>query len=137
MFIDDTKIDIKVYFKKIRSRYEAFSNNEFSKLKLKDEERKKYSVLNIKVIELTWGLQNQLQDSAFDDVGEERKWNFRKFKENKIKMIVKEWDAKDDKGNVVPVNELNLLKLAPSIAEAILRSYDEISFLTEEEEKNL
>ena len=136
MFIDSNiTIDIKVYWRKIKSRYEAFSNLEFRRLKLSDEEKKKYSVLNVKAVELTWELHNQLQESAMDDNGEDRRWNFRKYKENKLKKIVKEWDAQD-RGKPVPVIEQTILNLSPSIAEAIIRSYDEISIMTEEEEKN-
>jgi hypothetical protein len=50
--------------------------------------------------------------------------------------LIAKWDAKDKEGKDVPINEKALYRLAPSIGECILRAYDEISFLSEEEEKN-
>jgi hypothetical protein len=92
-------------------------------------------LLTVKMKELTWGLYNQLQDNAMiADANGESRFNFRSYKESKLKSLIKEWDAKDKDGKPVMVNEITISHLAPSIAETIIRSYDEISFLTEDEE---
>lgn len=138
MFIDEKSlIDIQVFWKKVKYRYEAYTEKELKKLKLKDDEIKKFTALNLKAMLLTWEVYNQLQEEATEDNGSERKWNFKKYKESRLIKLFKEWDAKNEKGEPVPLNEANLKHLAPPIAEAILRAYDELSFMTEEEEKNL
>ncbi len=138
MFIsDDSTMDVKVYWRKAKNRYDAYTEKELKGLNLKEEDKKKYTLLNLKGAELTWELYNQLQEDAMEDSGGERRWSFKKYKESKLKKIFKEWDAKNAKGELVPLNEKNLMHLAPPIAETILRAYDEIAFLSEEEEKNL
>jgi len=138
MFIkDNSLIDIKIYWKKIKNRYEAYSEREFKKLNLKEDEKKKFTPLNLKALELTWELFNQLQDDAMEDSGAEKRWSFKRYKESRLKKLFREWDAKNDKGEPVPLIENTLMHLAPPIAEAMLRGYDEIAFISEDEEKNL
>jgi hypothetical protein len=138
MFItDNSLIEVKICWRKIKNRYDAFTESEFKKLTIAEEIKKKYTPLTLKMMELTWELYNKLQEESFDeDVDGNKKWNFRKYKENRLKRVLKEWDAKDDKGVAIPVNEKNILHLSPTIAEAIIRAYDEISTLGDEEEKN-
>jgi len=138
MFItDNSLIELKVYWKKTGHRYDAFTESEFKKEKMTEEEKKKYIVLNFKALELTWELNNQIQeDATVENIAGNSKWSFKHYKESKLKRILREWDAKDAKGNIVPVNERNVMHLVPAIAEAILREYDEVSYLGEEEEKN-
>lgn len=137
MFISNNDIiELKVYWKKIKNKYIALTDGEMGKKGLDEDESKKYSILNLKVIQLSWGVHNQLQEDAIDVEGDNRRWNIKKFKENKLKKIIKEWDAKTDKGDAIPINEKTILSLAPSVAETILRAYDEVTFLSEEDEKN-
>jgi len=137
IFIEDTElIDIKVYYKKSGHNYKAYTDSELKDLKLKEETRKKYQCLNLKMKPMTWALFNDFQDKAMvESPSGERYFNFKVYKENKIKELVREWDAKkDDKPAQVDPNALS--KLAPAIAETILRAYDEVSLLDEDEEKN-
>jgi len=134
---DDDLIDVKVYCRKRGHKYEAYTEKEFKEAKIKDENREKYECLLVKMKELTWGLYNQLQEEAVSESANgERQFNFKIYKENRLKKLIKEWDAKGKDGKVVPVNELSISHLAPPIAESILKSYDEISFLGEDDEKN-
>lgn len=134
MFIrEDDIVEIKIYCKKSKYRYMALTENEFKELE--EEQKKKYELLVVKMKELSWGLFNQLQDEAMVETASgEQKFNYRIYKESRLKKLIKEWSAKDKDGKPVPVNENMITHLAPSVAEAILKAYDEISFISEEEE---
>ena len=132
---DEDVIDVKVFCRKIGHRYVSRTEKEFGKLEEKEEDKKKYECLSAKMRELTWELYNDLQESALVSDGDgERQFNFKLYKENRIMQLLKEWDAKNDDGKPIPINKVSIAHLAPSVAEAILRAYDEISFISEEEE---
>jgi hypothetical protein len=57
------------------------------------------------------------------------------FKEGRLLKLTKTWDAKDKEGRPIPINEKSILSLSPQVAEAILRAYDEVSYLQDDEEK--
>ena len=136
MFVkDDDVVEIKIYYRKKKYQYESLTEKEYEEFK-DEEKKKKYEVLTLKLRSLSWQLYNQLQEDAIDYDGDNRRWNIKKYKENKLKKTIKEWSAKNDKGEPVPVNERSIFSLAPPIAESILRAYDEITILGEEEEKN-
>jgi hypothetical protein len=140
MFIDDDFIDIVVYYKKIGMHYEAYSKEGFNELDLSEEEKDKYEKLCIKAKPLTWGFYNDMQESATvtDQMGN-RKWNYKLYKQNKLKNIISSWDAtiKNEKGEVIPapINENIILRLAPEVAEVILNCYDHLTLIDENEEK--
>ena len=134
MFIqDDDLIQIKVYIKKNAHRYFCYTEKEYGALE--ENNQKKCEIFSLKMKQLTWGLYNQLQDEAMRETNSgESKFNYRFYKEAKLKNLIKEWDAKDKDGKPVPITPANISHLSPVIAETVLRSYDEISFLTEEDE---
>jgi len=136
MFIDDQETnDIEVYYKKAGHDFEAYTAKELKKTILKDDEKAKYQVIKIKTRVLTWGLYNDLQESAvvIGDQGE-RRFNYKIYKENRMKKLLKSWDAKDKEGKPATINDNTISHLSPSVAEAILRALDEIAFVSEEEE---
>jgi hypothetical protein len=51
-------------------------------------------------------------------------------------MILKGWDIKDKDGKSVPVNQENIFKLHPQIAETALSEFDRATLLSEEDRKN-
>jgi hypothetical protein len=142
MFVEDDKIvDINIFYKKIGRYFECYSEKDFSQLEFKDEEEKlSYKKVNIKMKELTWGLYNEIQDQSvtYDHNGN-RNFNYKLYKENRLKKLITSWDAKttDDKGETVPVplSEKNIKSLSPEIAELIISIYDDISYFTDEDEK--
>jgi len=136
MFIDDKElINIVIHYKKMGHDYEAYTSREFNALKLKEDEKKAYDIVNIKAAVLSWGLYNELQESALSSREDgERQFNYKLYKENRIKRMVREWDAKDKNGKLVPINDQTLLSLSPIVAEAIVRALDELSYVSEEEE---
>jgi hypothetical protein len=135
MFIDDNDlVEIKIHYRKQKKLYNACTEKEFNALK--EDEKKKFSnILTIQMKNLNWGLFNDLQDQAMvEGVNGEHNFNFRIYKENRLKKLIKSWDATDKDSKPVPVNDSAISHLSPMIAEAIYRAYDEASMLTEEEE---
>lgn len=141
MFIEDKEfIEIKVFYKKVGRHYVAYSQDSFDSSEMSEEEKKEFQELNIQAAQLTWGLYNDLQEKAMvpDEFGN-RKWNYKIYKENKLRSIIKKWDAthQNNEGKTVPVplNPQMISKLAPDIAETILNFYDQKTLLDDEDEK--
>jgi len=139
MFVKDTDIvDVTIYYMKRGRQYTVLTDGEFKKLDLKDDERKKYKPLSLKMREMTWGLYNQFQEDAMvEDANGVPQFNVKQYKENRLNKLIKEWDAKDEEGKAVPVAPRQLTHLAPEIPESILRAYDDVSFVNKEEEGKL
>jgi len=137
MFIKDTDlIEVKVNYKKTggRNKYLAFTDSELAKY---EGDKTGYSVLTVKMKELSWGLYNDLQEEGVrQNEDGAREFNFKMYKENKLKKLIKEWDAKDSADKPVSVSEMAIIHLSPYIAEAIIRGYDELNTISEEKEKN-
>lgn len=136
MFIDDQDVEtVTVFYRKAGNGYEAYTSKEIKKVKLSDKALAKFQTVNIKARIMTWGMYNDLQESStvIDPEGN-RRFNYKIYKENRLKKIIQGWDAKDKNGKVVDVNESSLNRLSPAVAEAIIRALDEIGFVSEEEE---
>ena len=153
MFVqDDDLVDIVIYWRQVGYNYEAHTNSEFKKLKaagekeIKSEEDRlnfenkmsKFKILNVKMKILTWGLYNDLQENAMvvSAVTGDRHFNLKMYKEQRLKRLLTNWDALNKEGKPVSISDGSIAHLAPDIAETILRGYDEMSFLDEEQEKN-
>lgn len=157
MFIDDKDfIDVAIFYKKKGRNYYAYTTSELDDileeqekiLKKMEEERKDtdeleliskddYSIFNLKMKCLDWELYNDLQESALVEspITQEKKFNYKLYKEAKLKNLIISWDARDDKGKIIEVKQNTILKLSPQIAEAIIRGYDEGTLLDGDEEK--
>lgn len=139
MFIDPNElVEIKIYYKKAGRHYIVNDSTEYEVLD--EEEKKKFKCLTVKVRELTWGIYNELnEESVVKDQMGNRQWNYKLYKENKLRKVLVSWDAQkaNEKGEMIaiPVNPDNINKLVPDIAEKILSKYDSLMFIDEEEEK--
>jgi len=141
MFLEDEELlDIIIYYKKVGKHYVAYSNDLYDEMSFSEDEKKAFTVLNIKARPLTWGLYNDLQEAAMvnDQLGN-RKWNYKVYKESKLRSIIAKWDAKitNDEGKLVdvPPTPKIISKMSPDIAESILNIYDKITLIDENEEK--
>jgi len=117
--------------------YVAYGKSIFKDNVKTEEEQKKFKVLNIDMKLLTWEMFNILQDTATAyDIEGRTHFNYRSYKENKLKKLIVRWDAvttdKEGKSIPVQVDESHIMQLSPSIAEAILSEYDASSYLDEE-----
>lgn len=137
MFIVATDLwSFNIYYRKYNNKIDAFTESEFKNLK--DNFKDKCKKFNVKMKPLTWGLHNDLQEAAMvENESGDRYFNLKAYRESRIMSLLKKWDVKDSKGNIIPINKNYICQLAPSIPDAILRAYDERSFLNEDEEKNL
>jgi len=139
MFIDPNElIEIKVFYKKVGRHYIVISNEEYDVMD--EEDKKKYKCLTVKARELSWGLYNDLnEESVIKDINGNRQWNYKLYKENKLRKVIFSWDACkiNEKGESIPIPvTFDAIKtLAPDIAENILSSYDSLMFINEDEEK--
>ncbi len=143
MLIDEKDpVCVKVLYRKLGKGYVAFSEKAFKEAKLDEKTKEHYKTVNVMMKPLTWGMYNELQDRAYsaEDASGKRKFNYRTYKESKLKTLIISWDAQttNDKGELItiPVNEKNILNLSPDIAEAIIDGYDQQSVITDEEEGN-
>ena len=140
MFVENgTTVDVVVFYKKMGYHYATYSEKEFEKKEFSDEEREKFKKLTVQMKQLTWGLYNELQECAVDlDQDGNRRFNSKKYKESRLTKIISGWDAtikKDGKDIKINPTEQTIKSLSPEIAEAILNSYDQVMYLSEEEEK--
>jgi len=147
MFIDvNDHIKVRVYYLKNGHTYESYTSSEFDKLKLRDSEKKKYKSLNLVMRQLTWGLQNDLQENALRDLPNGMsKFHYKTFKEGKLEKTIVSWSTQDDEGNDTPIKDKDgkeikvsvdvIRGLAPEIAESIVRAYDSAVLLGDEAEK--
>ncbi len=138
MFItNDDVFKIKVYYIRKKHVYEALPESLFEKLD--EAKQKKYKCLTCFTRPLTWGMYNEIQESATDVDGMgNRTWNAKRWKEEKLKKIMVSWDAKnivDGKEVDAPFNENCIDILSPAIAEALLQIYDEEMVIGDEDEK--
>ena len=140
MFIDNNKnVDIVVYYRKLGYHYVTYSGKDFEDKEFTDEEKEKFKKLTVQMKQLSWGLYNELQESSIEvDAEGNRKFNGKRYKEFRLTRLISGWDAtiqKDDKEVKINPNEQTIKSLSPDIAEAILNAYDQLMYLSEEEEK--
>jgi len=105
---------------------------------LSDEIKKSYEKHSFKLKPITWKQNNDLTRESLVNrgpgVGVE--WDWVMHKEKKLCMILKGWDAKDKDGKAVPLNEENIFKLSPNVAETLLDEFDKRTLINDEERKN-
>ena len=141
MFINEEElIPVIVHYRKSGHQFIAYPDVRFTQEKMSEELRKKFKKLTVQMKPLTWGMYNNLQDSATIDTEEgKRRFVYKIYKENRLKTLIMKWDATNVNaaGEIVavPPTEDNILKLSPDIAEAILESYENASLMTNEDEK--
>jgi hypothetical protein len=95
-----------------------------------------FEILNVQMQVLTWGDYNKFQENATKtDMEGNRHFDFKIYKEDRLKNLVVSWDAKDESGNDIPYSYKLVTRLPFQIGEAIIKGYDEETYYDEEEEK--
>lgn len=136
MFIESNgEIAIDLYIRnegngkiKVRTKLDGL-DEEFAKL---------YEKVSFKLRPITWKQNNDLTRSSMINKGPGIgvEWDWVMHKEKKLCMILVGWDAKDKDGKPVPVNEANIFKLSPNVAETLLDEFDKRTLINGEERKN-
>jgi hypothetical protein len=142
MFIDNNYINITIFYKKTGMNYIAFLQKDFNKKVPNELSRKKFLSVTIKLKPLTWGIYNDINNPAIlKSEDGDRGYDYKSYKEHKLKTIIVDWDVKkkNNKGELekVTITDESILSIAPEIAELILKEYDEVTMISEEEEKKI
>jgi len=142
MFVkNNDTVDVKVYYKQNGYKFLVLTqveiNEKIKAKKLTEEQIKNdFKVLNLQMAILSWGTYNEFQNNASKLTPQgERYFDYRTYKEDRLKKLIKSWDAVDPEGKPVPINEMTVMSLVPVMGDAIVKAYDEESFYDEESEK--
>ena len=142
MFVKNNDlIEVKVYYKQSGHRFLVLTQDDIdTKIKnkklTKEQLENDYQVLSLQMSVLSWGAYNEFQSNASKLTAQgERYFDYRTYKEDRLKKLIKTWDAVDGEGKSVPINESTIMSLVPVMGDAIVKGYDEASFYDEESEK--
>ncbi len=140
--INKNKIHIPLYYKIVKNRKGlevviVLDEDEAKKILADDKKSKEVNILNTYWNSLSWGEFKKIQSASIEinQVTGLREVNLPKFNDYKVKTCLKEWDLKDDKGQLLPVNEKNIEDLPLSVIGKLLDLYQESSEGVEEEQK--
>lgn len=94
-------------------------------------------VLNTKWKPQTWQMNTFLikNSQSYDQVSGAKEFDGLKYRENIFTNCLVEWDMVDEKGQVIPINPKVIGQLPQSIAQALVRKYDDLLVIDEEEQK--
>ena len=141
MFIEENStVDVVLLYKRVGMHYLVFGEKNFNDSNFTDEEKEKCKKLTVKMKQLTWGLHNEIQEGSVDtemddNGGQQRVFNHKKYKELRLTKLIHSWDAKTEDDSKAKVSERAIKSLAPEVAESILNLYDEVMYMSEEDEK--
>ena len=135
MFVGKENVEVVLFYK------QAGTGNLRVETSLKDvpkNERDQFKKLVLGMRPLTWKKYNEVQRQATVDkgVGRGGEIDWVLYKEKKLLSILVEWDAKTEEGKPILVNQENIFKLHPMIAEMSLNEFDRKTLLGEEEQGN-
>jgi len=103
-----------------------------------EKNRDKYEKHVFTLRPLTWKQHNDIQRAATVNrgpgIGSDLDWVL--YKERKLCTVLAGWDAKDKDGKDVPVNDSNIFKLNPHVAEALLQEFDKATIMGDDDRKN-
>ena len=136
MFIEsDGQVTVELYVKKGSNGTVRVETSLDSFL---EEDQSKYEKITFTLKPLTWKQHNDIQRAATVNrgpgIGTELDWVL--YKERKLCTVLTGWDAKNKDGKPVPVNDANIFKLCPQVAETLLQEFDRATIIGEEERKN-
>lgn len=100
-----------------------------------EKQRDAFTELKFGVLRLNWALYTKLHADSLVDAGlptERIDWNLHK--KNKLIGIIKTWNAKDSTGNIIDLKPEAIMRLHPMIGETLLKKYDKINLLGEDEQ---
>ena len=108
----------------------------FSKYPDKKDDRYTLKSIEFKMQPLTWGRYRELNRQCCIK-GNLNDMDYLLMKEKKIVDGIVDWDILDDKGNKVEINKENIFNLHPMIVETLANEYDELSYVSKKERKDV
>ena len=99
-------------------------------------------LLNTEWKRLNWKDQNIINSQALKVINNKdgsvaTQWDWLRYRDLKLKTCLKRWSVTDDKGQSVPVSDENIDRLAPEVADELLKNYEKVAEPSEEDLKNL
>ena len=85
---------------------------------------------------LTWKLYRELNEQCARN-GDLNDIDYLLMKEKKIIEGIIDWNIKNDKGEKVEINRENIFNLHPMIVETLSNKYDELSYVSKKQKKDL
>ena len=106
--------------------------------KCPEKKDKKYTLKSIefKMRPLTWKLYRELNEQCARN-GDLNDIDYLLMKEKKIVEGITDWNIKNDKGEKVEINRENIFNLHPMIVETLSNKYDELSYVSKKQKKDL
>jgi len=103
-----------------------------------DKKDEKYTLKSIefKMQPLTWGRYRELNRQCCIN-GNLNDMDYLLMKEKKIVDGIVDWDIVDDSGKKVEINKENIFNLHPMIVETLSNEYDELSYVSKKERKDV
>ena len=135
MFVGNENIIVELFYRQGKNGSMRVARN----LDLVEEsEKSKFQKITLNMKPMTWKIYNDLQRNSTIDrgrgSGEEIDWLL--YKEKKLVTVLVGWNAKNEKGEPIPVTPENIFKLHPMMVEMALNTFDSVTLLGEEERKN-
>lgn len=141
VFVTEDQIaDVRFFVKSNKSFIKILKPEAYSDLSA--AEKAQYDEFTVKLRPLTWGRACQLQSAShsIDPATNMRAFDSDKYVQMKLRAIISEWNFKvtNAKGeDVVPkINEEAVNALHPTVAEFILKEYNERFEYNDEKRKN-
>lgn len=107
--------------------------------KMLEDEKTKHLVIELKTVwkDLSWKENNQVyresvyynEEKGYDEIDQFT------YREVQISRCLKWWDLKDKNGNIIPVNQQNIEKQKSGFMAKIVKRFDEMTSLEDEEIK--
>jgi hypothetical protein len=103
-----------------------------------DKKDERYTLKSIEFImkPLTWGLYRELNKQCARK-GNLNDIDYLLMKEKKIVNGIMDWNIKDDKGNKIEISKENIFNLHPMIVETLANEYDERSYISKKERRDI
>lgn len=134
-------VDVDLYYtvEKTASgaaRVVVLEDDQAFKMLTSEDNKERVKKIGTKWRLLTWAVSNNLleQSTKFDHLRNDEAINWTRYRDQRLKSSLVEWDCKDKDGNPIPLTEHAIDNLHANIAIALLTKYDEKIRLDKEEQ---
>jgi hypothetical protein len=116
-------------------RYRILTDEETEKVKQDEKLSAKLYTLNTKWKPQTWQDQNDLftVSSFFNPQLNRQDTDWNKFRAVRLLKSIVQWDAMDEHGRILPLNDKNKSNLHSTLANALSNRFDEIMSVEDDE----
>ena len=135
LFNDKTSlINIIIYYTIFEDQYGkrvvVVPEKKAKELLKNEEKKKKTSVLSTKWKQLNWQEQNKIMSqntNITDPLTGQVQFDVYKFRDNRVKTCLKEWNLRDDNNNPIPITPEKIDQLPADIVGELLTEYEKVT----------